>query len=111
VEAELEFKNPLLVAVTLHEVDGVLTLGELEMSYEIKGLEPDMLLARQSSHTVWIELEPNTEQTLALAREGLDGGIDVHFDGWARVSVWGQEQTLEFQFDKVISVYGMVSPF
>jgi hypothetical protein len=110
VTAEVEFTNPLLVAVVIHEVDGALSLSEIPMSYTIEGLEPDMELGGRDSHSIQILLSPTSEETIELAKGSLDGGIDVHFVGWARVSVWGQEQTIDFTFEKVINVYGVINP-
>ena len=68
-----------------------------------------MELGSREAHTMQILLAPSTEESLELAKQSLDGGIEANFDGWARVSVWGQEESIPIAFDEVISVYGALS--
>ena len=105
IEAEVEFSNPLRVSVTIHEVEGELTVAGQVMDYRIDGLDGDVELEGKESHTISILLEPDTAESLKLAGETSKDGVEVEFRGTARVSVWGQEQTIPVVIEKRAEVF------
>ena len=103
IRTELEFENPLLVAVNLHEIDGELTVEGTQMDYEIEGLDGDQALGGGERMSVFLELSPDLEECTVLL-EGVekDQVVEVSFEGSARVSVWGVEQQIPILIETII---------
>jgi hypothetical protein len=103
IRTELEFENPMLVAVNIHEIDGDLTVEGAQMDYELEGLDGDEALGGGEQMSVFIELSPDlAECTVLLEGVQEDQVVDVTFEGSARVSVWGVEQEIPILIETTI---------
>ena len=102
VRVEIELDNPSMFAVTIHEIEGELTVEGMELDYEIRGLENDRVLASGDDLSFYIEIDPNMNETLRIARGSRTNGYSVAFDGSARFSIFGVEQEVPIQVEEII---------